>query len=333
VRKAVWISRKKKYFCTILIMIRGVLHIAIFFALLVPSTNFASSLGDKNKKASDDKKRKKDDTTQVVSTSAVTYDNVDSLLMFPSHDLYGNWDTSSCHPDLFFQQFNADSAVVYLLDDWSCGFTMPRKGIITSEFGWRRRRPHYGTDINLATGDTVAAAFDGKVRIARYIQGYGNVVIIRHNNGLETVYGHLSKLLVQPEESVVSGMTIGLGGNTGRSYGSHLHFEIRFLGKAIDTEDLIDYAKGEVKNNSFVIYKEDFAAKYNLRSIHAHQVSKSHAISRYATAKTKGKMVSIRTGDTLDRIARRNHITIDALCKKNGIKRNKVLKVGQKLKV
>jgi murein DD-endopeptidase MepM/ murein hydrolase activator NlpD len=321
----------KKNIFVHLIMFKGILHIALFITLLIPSAGFAS-LGDKGKRNNDDKKRKRDDTTKVVSTSSVTYDNVDSLLMFPSHDLYGNWDTASCHPDLFFHQFNADSAIVYLLDDWSCGFTMPRKGIITSEFGWRRRRPHYGTDINLTTGDTVAAAFDGKVRIARYIQGYGNVVIIRHNNGLETVYGHLSKLLVQSEESVVSGMTIGLGGNTGRSYGSHLHFEIRFLGKAIDTEDLIDYATGEVKNNSFVIYKEDFEAKYNLRSIHAHKFSKSHATSRYTT-NSKSKIVTVHKGDTLDKIARRNHTTVSALCKKNGIKKAKALKTGQKLKI
>jgi murein DD-endopeptidase MepM/ murein hydrolase activator NlpD len=314
-------------------MTRGLIHITLFFALLAPAMGFAS-LGDKNKKVGDDKKRKREDTTQVVSTSAVSYDSADSLLMFPSHDLYGSWDTASCHPDLFFQQFSSDSATVYLLDDWSCGFTMPRKGIITSEFGWRHRRPHYGTDISLTTGDTVVAAFDGKVRIARFIHGYGNVVIIRHNNGLETVYGHLSKLLVQPEESVVSGMTIGLGGNTGRSYGSHLHFEIRFLGKALDTEDLIDYATGDVKNNSFVVYKEDFAKKYNLRSIHAHKVSKSHATSRYATnTKVKTKSVGVRNGDTLERIARRNHVSVDSICKKNGIKKNKVLKVGQRLKV
>jgi murein DD-endopeptidase MepM/ murein hydrolase activator NlpD len=313
---------------------RAFLHTLLFLVLIAPAMAFAGIKDDKNKKITDEKKGKKDDTTQVVSTSAITYDSADSLLMFPSHDLYGSWDTSACHPNLFYQQFTGDSATVYLLDDWNCGFTMPRKGIITSEFGWRRRRPHYGTDINLATGDTVAAAFDGKVRIARYIQGYGNVVIIRHNNGLETVYGHLSKLLVQPEESVVSGMTIGLGGNTGRSYGSHLHFEIRFLGRALDTEDIIDYEKGEVKNNSFVIFKEDFDAKYNLRSIHAHQVSKSHAASRYAPVKTKGgRLVTIRNGDTLEKIARRNHLTIDTLCKKNGIKRGKVLRVGQKLKV
>lgn len=310
-------------------MNRRALHIMILLALLAPAFAFAIEKGDKKKKG-DEKKAKKEDTTQVVNTAAVTYDNVDSLLMFPSHDLYGCWDTTFCHPNLFNQQFTGDSAVIYLLDDWSCGFTMPYKGPITSEFGWRRRRPHYGTDINLETGDTVMAAFDGKVRIARYIQGYGNVVIIRHNNGLETVYGHLSKILVQPEENVSSGMTIGLGGNTGRSYGSHLHFEVRFLGKAIDTEDLIDYAKGEVKNNTFVLYKEDFDAKYDLRKLHAHKVSKSHSTSRHANV--KGRVVVVRSGDTLERIARRNHTTVSALCKKNGIKKTKVLRIGQKLK-
>lgn len=314
-------------------MKKGVLHIVMFLVLLAPTLAFATEKGDKNKKPGDDKKQKKDDTTHVVNTSAIAYDDVDSLLMFPSHDLYGSWDTSACHPDLFNQQFPGDSATIYLLDDWSCGFTMPYKGIITSEFGWRRRRPHYGTDINLNTGDTVVAAFDGKVRIARFIHGYGNVVIIRHNNGLETVYGHLSKILVQPEEAVSSGMLIGLGGNTGRSYGSHLHFEIRYLGKAIDTEDLIDYTKGEVKNNAFVLYKEDFDAKYNLRKLHAHKVSKSHAKSRYnGGGVSKGRIVTVRSGDTLERIARRNHTTVEALCRKNGIKKTKVLKLGQKIK-
>ena len=313
-------------------MKKTVLHTTILTALLVPILSFAS-IGDKNKKISDDKKRKKDDTTQTVSTS-IAYDDVDSLLMFPSHDLYGTWDTASCHPNLFEQQFAGDSATVYLLDDWNCGFTMPYTGTITSEFGWRRRRPHYGTDIGLHTGDTVVAAFDGKVRIARFMGGYGNVVIIRHNNGLETVYAHLSKILVQPEEAVVSGMQIGLGGKTGHSYGSHLHFEIRYLGKAIDTEDLVDYQKNELKNSSFVIYKSDFGAKYDLRSIHAHQVvSRSHAAPVSYKATASGGFVYVKKGDTLDKIACRNHTTIVALCKKNGIKSTKVLKLGQKLRV
>lgn len=302
----------------------------IFVALLVPAVAFSIEKGDKKKKG-DEKKARKDDTTQVVNTSAVACDYADSLLMFPSHDIYGSWDTTFCHPNLFDQQFTGDSAVINLLDDWSCGFTMPYKGPITSEFGWRRRRPHYGTDIDLETGDTVGAAFSGKVRIARYIKGYGNVVIMRHSSGLETVYAHLSKILVEPEENVSSGMAIGLGGNTGRSYGSHLHFEVRYLGKALDTEDLIDYAKGEVKNNTFVLYKEDFEAKYNLRKLHAHKVSKSHSTSRYANG--KGRVHVVRSGDTLERIARRNHTTVSAICKKNGIKKTRLLQIGQRLKL
>ncbi len=257
--------------------------------ILTAQVGFAAvgNIDDKNKKITDDKKTKRDDTTKVVLNSEVLLDSVDSLLMFPSHDLYGSWDTTIFHPSLF-AQFEGDSSTVYLLDDWNCGFTLPIKGVVTSDFGWRRRRPHFGTDINLETGDTVAAAFDGRVRIAKFNKSYGNVVIVRHNNGLETVYAHLSKLLVEPGQEVSSGDKIGLGGNTGHSFGSHLHFEIRYLGKAIDAEDVIDFEKGEVKNEAFVVYKEDFDKKYDLRALHNHQVAKSHGVARHKTYK-KGK--------------------------------------------
>jgi hypothetical protein len=280
--------------------------------------------------------KKEDSTTVAIIKEDIFMDSVDSLLMFPSHDLYGSWDTSLCHPYLFDQHFTTDSSTVYLLDDWSCGFTVPYRGPITSGFGWRRRRPHYGTDINLETGDTVVAAFDGRVRIAKFNKGgYGNVVIIRHNNGLETVYGHLSKLLVEPGTEVTSGTVIGLGGNTGHSYGSHLHFEMRFLGRALDTEDIVDYEKGEIKNSALVLYKEDFADKYDLRAIHAHsKSSKTHTTSAAAAKSSKGgKVVTVKSGDTLGRIAQRNHTTIATICKKNGIKQTKVLQIGMRLKV
>jgi len=275
---------------------------------------------------------KKDDTTRVVINPDIFMDSVDSLLMFPSHDLYGNWDTTLIHPNLFDKQFTADSTSIYLLDDWSCGFTMPCKGLITSEFGWRRKRPHFGTDIDLETGDTVVASFDGKVRIATFnYGGYGNVVVIRHNNGLETVYGHLSKLLVNPGDEVTSGTIIGLGGNTGRSYGSHLHYEIRFLGKPIDSEDIIDYDKGEIKNSALVLYKEDFAKKYDLRTLHNHKQSKSHTVSK--SQLNAGKTILVKNGDSLYKIAKRNNTTVAAICKKNGFKTNKVLKPGMRIKV
>lgn len=307
---------------------------AIVLGCVFAGYSLVAGVNDKNRKPTDDKKKKKDDTTQVVIDNDILMDEVDSLLMFPSHDLYGTWDTSIIHPYSFEKEFLTDSTTIFLLDDWNCGFTLPYKGMVTSGFGWRRRRPHFGTDINLETGDTVVAAFDGRVRIAKLNKSYGNVVIIRHNNGLETVYAHLSKILVEPDQEVGSGTIIGLGGNTGHSYGSHLHFEMRYLGRAIDVQDVVDVEKGEVKNNSFVLYKDDFAAKYDLRNIHAHNTSKSHSTSKHAVVKGgKGKTVTVKNGDTLGKIAKRNHTTIAAICKKNGIKQTKTLRPGQRLKV
>jgi len=120
-------------------------------------------------------------------------------------------------------------------------FTMPIEGPITSRYGWRRGSPHKGIDIDLKTGDNVMVAMDGKVRFARYYSGFGNCIVVRHHNGLETIYAHLSKILVKPNDYVNSGQVIGKGGNTGRSRGSHLHFELRWFNKPINPEYLIDF--------------------------------------------------------------------------------------------
>jgi murein DD-endopeptidase MepM/ murein hydrolase activator NlpD len=311
---------------------------SIFLALTISALSLSAGNGidDRNKKKTDDtKKKKNDDTTQVV-VSKKTLGISDSLIMFPSHDLYCSWDTSVIHPYYFDKEFMGDSVTINLLDDYNCGFTMPWKGPITSGYGWRRRRAHWGTDINLETGDTVVAAFEGKVRIAKMNKGYGNVVIIRHKNGLETVYAHLSKLLVQPDQDVKSGEIIGLGGNTGHSYGSHLHFEMRYLGKSIDTEDLVDYDKWELKNSTFVLYKEDFNARYDLHNVptaKSKTTKKSHVASASGSKKAKTKFYVVKKGDSLGKIAQRNHISLKALCAKNGIKPHKTLKAGQKLKI
>ena len=286
---------------------------------------------------------KRDDSTHAPINPAILISNdnnddeiseVDSLLAFPSNDLYSSWDTTTIHPYSFAESFKQDSALVHLTEPTDCGFVLPFKGNVTSEFGWRRRRPHYGTDINLETGDTVVAAFDGMVRIAKLNRSYGNVVIIRHNNGLETVYAHLSKILVEVGQKIEAGQQIGLGGNTGHSYGSHLHFEIRYLGQAMDAQDFVDFEKGLLKKNDYVITKSDVETKYDLRALHSRQKS-DLGYSRVSHSKIKGKskVYNVRKGDTLGRIAQRNHTTIKALCAKNGISRNKGLRLGQKLRV
>jgi len=300
---------------------------------------------DGTKKAGDDKKAKvkRDDTTkQVIAHEHLTETEMEeesdtTQILFPSHDLYASWDTTSAHPYNFNESFKVDSVVLTLTEPSDCGFSMPVKGNITSDFGWRKYRPHYGTDIDLETGDSVASAFDGMVRLAKYYYGYGNCIIIRHANGLETVYGHLSKIMVEAGQTVTAGSVIGLGGNTGRSFGSHLHFEMRYLGQALDTEDFVDYSNGKLKSNLFTLRKSDVENKYDLRALHSRH-KRDIGLARAEKKSGKGGkavrgVYKIRKGDTLGAIARRNHTTVKALCKKNGLKPTSKLRLGQKLRI
>lgn len=303
--------------------------------------NAGASIDDKIKPDDDKKgKVKRDDTTKYVICEETLSETPDTTVFsFPSHDLYATWDTSSAHPYNFNECFKVDSVVLTLVNEGDGAFVMPIKNHITSDFGWRRYRPHYGTDIDLEIGDQVVSAFDGMVRLAKYCHGYGNCVIIRHNNGLETVYGHLSKLLVEPGQCISAGSILGLGGNTGRSTGPHLHFEMRYLGQALDTEDFIDYEKGELKSNLFTLRKTDVETKYDLRALHSRHkrdvgyARKSGGKSNGKIVKGKGGYYKIKSGDNLAKIAKRNHTTVKALCKKNGLKPSSKLRAGQRIKV
>ena len=171
-----------------------------------------------------------------------------------------------------------------------------------------------GSIKNLDVGDTIRAAFDGKVRVVknqgRY--GYGKYVVIRHDNGLETLYGHLSKQLVKPDQLVKAGEPIALGGNTGRSTGSHLHFETRFLGKPLNPALMFDFEKQDIVADTYTFHKEKSDSK--------------KASSR------KGIFYKVKRGDTLSKIAQRQGTTVSQLCKLNRITRRTVLRPGQVLR-
>lgn len=329
-----------------------VIHkIFIIISLLVVTSNAmnASVYDEKpaspaGRKPGDDKKKvkSKDDTSAVNSNIAKIDEDCNdeeavdtSLILFPSNDLYASWDTTMAHPYNFNEAFKVDSVEIDLISPDDNGFSMPFKGHVTSEYGWRRRRPHYGTDIDLVTGDTVVSAFDGMVRIAKVCYGYGNCIIVRHKNGLETVYAHLSQMNVEVGKMVKAGEIIGLGGNTGRSTGDHLHWELRYLGQAIDAMDVVDFKSGNLKDNCFVLRKKDVVAKYDLRALknrHRSDVGLSKAELAYAK-KTGSKLHKIKSGDTLGYLAKRYHTTVSALCKKNKIKPTSTLRLGQLIKI
>lgn len=228
---------------------------------------------------------------------------------YPADDLYPEWSNEYAHK--YTNVVIPDSFLIDLT-----GFCMPTENTkITDIFGYRprRRRIHYGLDVKVQRGDTIRAAFDGKVRYVSYQRrGYGNYVVIRHANGLETLYAHLTKKLVDENEVVKAGDPVGLGGNTGRSTGTHLHFETRLLGKALDPALMFDFPNQDVTGDTY-LYKKPKKKVYD----------PSDPDTYY----------KVRKGDSLGRIAARKGTTVKNLCKLNGITTKTILRPGQVLRL
>lgn len=264
----------------------------------------------------------------------------------PAADLYPNWE------DRFINAFgDVELPKEYKID--LRHFCMPTTNrIVTSNYGYRRRfrRQHKGLDIDANVGDTIRAAFDGKVRIVEFQRGgYGNVVVIRHSNGLETVYGHLSKHLTQKGNIVKAGEPIGLAGNTGRSFGAHLHFETRLLGEYIDPSKLFDFAHQDVTGDYYVfrgrgrgtiLGKHDPNAPKDEEGAELAQAEGGEEAVVYASseeaknsrAAKNTRIHKVRKGETLSSIAKKHGTTVARLAKANGLSTKSKLRVGQILR-
>jgi LysM repeat protein len=256
----------------------------------------------------------------------------------PAADLYESWNSgeSVYIPTALPDTFRVDLR----------GFCMPTDHRqVTSNFGARWGRQHKGLDVKVYIGDTIRAAFNGKVRIVRYeARGYGNYVVIRHTNGLETTYGHLSRQLVREGQEVRAGQPIGLGGNTGRSTGSHLHFETRLCGVALNPALMFDFKNQDVVGDFWTFRR----STYNRESAQATRLRGTGGVYRggdglladnsSASAKSSKKVRQqsrnhkIQKGETLFSIARKHKTTVDALCKLNHINKNVKLKPGRVLR-
>ncbi|TND09632.1 MAG: M24/M37 family peptidase [Bacteroidetes bacterium] len=232
--------------------------------------------------------------------------------LYPANRFYGVWDTRHIFP-YSDSLYKADTTVVLDLSEMVSGaFVFPFEGPVTSKFGWRDSAMHRGIDIDLARGDTVKSAFDGMVRFAGKQGGYGNVIIVRHYNGLETVYAHLWKIKVRPGDIVLGGQTLGLGGTTGHSTGTHLHFEMRFRGVAINPMYFID-----AKTNRLL------AGHFELKRTR----------NGYAAYPYEEEYYTVVKGDRIEEIARRYGITVRRLWALNEMQGRYRLKSGERLRV
>jgi murein DD-endopeptidase MepM/ murein hydrolase activator NlpD len=295
----------------------------IFSVILFSSLQLAFAKADNIYISLSDTNLTPGDTVPYTLDEDEMMDYNDSLVSFPAYDLYCGWDTVNIHSLKFdIASLKDTSKNILLFDEKSCGYVHPFEGKITSSFGPRKRRYHYGVDIDLETGDCVAAAFDGKVRIAKKSKSYGNVIVIRHPNGLETYYAHLSRVDVEIGQEVYAGQVIGLGGNTGKSRGSHLHFEVRYMGQPINPSELISFDAHKLLSDTLTISSKTFN----------YVAEAKKAALKNAKSKGKGRIHVVKKGDTLSAIARKYGTTTKALCQKNGIKSTSKLRLGQKLR-
>ena len=250
------------------------------------------------------------------------------------------WDTTKLFPyrDVVALSDLPRSVDIQLVDSLKC-YHYPYKASIRSKFGMRRRRKHQGVDLPLKTGDPIYATFNGRVRISlpsSKTGGYGNLIVIRHDNGLETFYGHLSERIVHAGEWVEAGQIIGYGGSTGRSTGPHLHFETRYCGQSFDPERLIDFQSGILRRETFLLKRSYLDIHSNASQDFEDEEDEAKEQKRAEEEKkalANAQYHRIKSGDTLGAIAIRYGTTVTRLCQLNGISRNTTLRIGRSLRV
>jgi len=306
------------------------LFISLIFSLY-GSMAFAQQLVSEPAGGMDENELEASEILLPVSNSAIP-----SILDIPSvNKYYSSWDTLCVRRYAEIPPSAGDSVNLPLFNDYSTGFVMPVEGTFLSPFGYRGRRVHAGVDIKLEAGDPVGVAFDGVVRMARYYSGYGNCVVVRHYNGLETLYGHLSKIKVKVNQQVNAGDIIGLGGHTGRATCNHLHFETRFQGKAFNPKQLINFDTYSLLSDTFTVTRSTYGLSrdYLPGTSLSNLVADNGKVKPNAKSSRSKKYHTIKSGDTLSALSRKYGTSVKQICSINRIKPSKKLQLGTKIRI
>lgn len=283
-----------------------------------------------------------DEIEDVVEVIEVDLNNL------PSAHIYDSWNTEHIRINRVNSRNFKDTILVLVEGDRD--FIFPYKGKLISTFGPRGKRNHSGVDIKLNYGDPVVATFDGVVRVARNYSGYGKLVVVRHYNGLETVYAHLSKINVKLNQEVKAGDLLGLGGRTGRATTEHLHFETRYKGEAFHPCHILDFDNYDLVSDSLFLNKQTY--KMSRIPVRNHSIlanssnvdddneaeesdemmgEKPEPITKSDVLDSKPHFHLIKSGDTLYKLSLKYRISVKKLCEINKIKDTDILSIGQKI--
>lgn len=301
-----------------------------FFSTALVGNVFAQKISSKNphSKAHQEllaSRAKSEDQIKLIEKNTFI-DLIDEIE--PEPDIYTEgWNSKRVNP--FKESDVPESKVIDVTD-----YFMPCPGQVTSNYGYRAKfgRMHKGIDLAIKSNDTIYAAFDGKVRLTNYeAKGYGNYVILRHPNGLETVYGHLNRFLVKPDQVVKAGQPIALGGSTGRSTGPHLHFETRYMGYAINPSAIFDFKNQTTHTDTYTFSKSSYTQPRNYAPTTT--LAQNQDGNTYKSGTSKKSTYTVKKGDTLSSIARSYGMSATTLRKLNGLSKSANIKAGQVLKL
>lgn len=285
------------------------------------------------------KEQDKPKDSNVALLRKIVKGNVDTLhrvevkapvLIEPQIDwISENWNTNRFNP--YPYRGDIYPFKIKFKDSTYCS-PINRPKVVTSHYGWRKGVAHKGIDIDLITGDLVKAMLPGVVRYVKYHYGHGKTVVVRHFNGLETVYAHLSKQFVKPNDTVKKGQLLGRGGITGNARGSHLHLEVRYKGICINPEYFFDFSgNNKIRSQeSWITSNWALPHLYNSRKDPKIEICHTYEEAKQSQKK-QAELYVIKKGDTLSAISNRYQVSITALCKMNSIRRSTLLKVGQRL--
>ena len=277
-----------------------------------------------------------DDAVQVVLFANSTWKYIRNRAVQKDSTIFEKyWNNEKLFPYKDVEYSSLPKSLVIDLVDSTNGYHTPYKpSPIRSRYGPRRGRAHQGVDLALKAGEPIYATFSGRVRVSQYNKGgYGNLVIIRHDNGLETFYGHLSERMVEPNQWVEAGQVIGLGGSTGRSTGPHLHFETRYYGQSFDPERLIDFKSGTLCRETFLLKRSYFSIYSRAGQDFEDEIANEEQDKKEQAEREAMRYHKIRSGDTLGAIARKYGTTVSNICRLNGIKSTTILRIGRTLRV